>query len=110
LLVERRRSVVSPRGLISSADAFVVVLSSLDPRVHEPAECVELVETLARVEKACAAARTRVAMRAAECDAQRSKGFADPADWLARATGTSTAEASRALDTAKQLDEHPDTR
>jgi Domain of unknown function DUF222./HNH endonuclease. len=40
----------------------------------------------------------------------RQKGFADAADWLARAAGTSTVEARMQLETARALEEMPDTR
>jgi hypothetical protein len=40
----------------------------------------------------------------------RQKGFADAADWLARASGTSTVEAKAELDTARGLQDMPETR
>jgi hypothetical protein len=73
-------------------------------------DCAAVVEELAVTEKACAAARSRAAVRAAGCGAHRQRGFADGSDWLARATGTSTVEAKAALETAKALEELPHTR
>jgi hypothetical protein len=95
---------------VSSVDAFIAELASFEPRLYEPDQCVAVVELLARLENACAAARARTAARAAECGAHRRQGFVKPSDWLARATGSSTSEAERELDTAKRLDELPATR
>lgn len=96
--------------LLSSVDAFIMELASFEPRLCNPEKCVVVVEQLARLEKVSAAARARTAARAAECGAHRRKGFVKPSDWLARATGSSTSEAERELDTAKRLDDLPETR
>lgn len=84
-------------------------IAALDPDVVGGDECRRLASELATVEKACAAARVRVAARAAACGAHRRAGFADPADWLAREAGTTIAEAKTALDTAALLQSLPAT-
>jgi hypothetical protein len=85
-------------------------LVGFDPALSAGEDCAVVVEELAATEKACAAARALAAARAGECGAHRQKGFADAADWLARATGTSTVEAKTELETAKALRDMPDTR
>jgi hypothetical protein len=97
-------------GFLSSVDDLVAVLVALEPRVYSADECVAIVERLARLEKACAAARAGTAARAAECNAHRAKGFANPADWLASATGVSTAQADRELSVATGVEALPATQ
>jgi hypothetical protein len=94
-------------SLLEIADAFVAALADFEPRLFTPDQCMTLVEALARVEKSSGAARSRAAARAAACGAPRQKGFARPADWLARSAGCSTAQAEREIDTARKLDELP---
>jgi hypothetical protein len=96
--------------LVLAARALRQVLRGFEPGLYPGEDCAALVEELATTEKACAAARTRAAVRAAGCGAHKDKGFADGADWLARASGTSSGEAKSAMDTAKALDDLPLTR
>ena len=63
--------------LLSSAEAFVATLIEFDPDACAPDNCVELVEVLARIEKICAAARARAAVRATSNGAQR-RGLRQP--------------------------------
>src|SRR5438128_311035 len=73
-------------------------------------DCIGLVRVLARVEKACAAAKVRAALRVAECGSHRREGYTDPEDWLSRETGTSRGEARDALNTAASVTELPGTK
>jgi hypothetical protein len=52
----------------------------------------------------------RAALRAGQCGAHRQKGFADAADWLGHAAGTSTGAARSTLETASLLDGCPGTK
>src|SRR5437763_8954568 len=70
-------------------------------------DCAVLVEELAALEKVCAVARVRAAVRAGECGAHRERGFADVADWLARAIGSTAGSAKAALDTVAALERQP---
>jgi hypothetical protein len=99
-----------PAGLLDAAREFRAAVVGFDPALCPGEDCAAVAEELAATEKACAAARVLAAARAAECGAHREKGFADAADWLARASGTSTVEARTALDTARALREMPETR
>ena len=74
-------------------------LADLDVDLVPGADCMAVASELASIEKMCAAARARAAARAAASGAPRRAGFADPADWLARETGTSRGEAQAAFDT-----------
>jgi hypothetical protein len=99
-----------PNELLAAVDALSVLLVDFDPSLLSGAECVTVVETLAAIEKRCAAARIRAAARAADCRAPAAKGFPDPVEWLARQSGTTTGEARNALKTASLLDDCPQTR
>jgi hypothetical protein len=96
-----------PGKLSGFVDSFVAALADFDPQRYSPDHCVTIVESLARVEKACAAARARAASRVAAAGAHRTLGFANPAEWLAQQTGSSSAEADRDLQTVAALDDLP---
>ncbi|MCU1344164.1 MAG: protein of unknown function endonuclease, partial [Acidimicrobiia bacterium] len=85
------------------------LLVGLEPGALAGAECVGLVSELALTEKACAAARVRLAVHAASTGAHRSTGFRDAHEWLARKAGCSSAEARSAMATASALADHPVT-
>jgi hypothetical protein len=99
-----------PEGLLHAARALRDALVGFEPGLLSGVDCAAVVEELAATEKACAAVRSRAALRAAGCGAHRQRGFAEGSDWLARATGTSTVEAKAALETARALEALPDTR
>lgn len=94
---------------VSTLAAWRVDVASLDPARYDGESARRLTEELARLEKACAGVRARFAARAAACGAHRSAGFHDPADWFARQSGTSLAQARDALELASTLDECPAT-
>ncbi len=73
-------------------------------------DCAVLAEELATTEKVCAAARVRAAGRAGACGAHKERGFADVADWLARASGSTAGSAKAALDTAAALESQPEAK
>lgn len=85
-------------------------LAAFEPSLFSGGDCAQLVEALAATEKACGAAKARAAARAAQCGAHRERGFADPEDWLARASGSSTHQARSELKTAEQLEDCPATK
>src|SRR5581483_6888659 len=96
---------VPTRDVSAKAEALIAILAALEPEMLDAAECVTLVADLARLEKACAVARARLAARGAACGAYRSEGYGRAADWLADAAGTSTVDAERAV--AQAVDELP---
>jgi hypothetical protein len=108
--VDLEEVIAMPDNVLLAARALRDALIGFEPARWSGRDCAEVVEELARTEKACAAARARAAVRAADCGAHSQRGFADAADWLARRTGQSRAEARSALDTAEAVDDCPATR
>ena len=98
------------QSLGRQVDALLHALRAFDPAEYTGEECARLTTKLARAEKALAAARTRAAARAAECNEPRKEGFADPCEWLARHTGTTARDARGQIDTMKRLELCPATR
>ena len=96
-------------GLSAIARALRDALADFDPALLTGDDCAELAEQLALTEKACAAGRARAAGRAATCRAYERRGFADAADWLARASGSTVGEARAALSTAASAERCPAT-
>ncbi|MBV8297480.1 MAG: DUF222 domain-containing protein, partial [Acidimicrobiia bacterium] len=85
-------------------------LAAFEPALFSGTECALLVEVFATTEKACGAARARAAGRAVGCGAHRERGYAEPEDWLARASGSSTHQARSDLATAERLEDCPTTK
>ena len=94
-------------GIVACAQALRDALSVFEPGLLSGEDCASLAEQLAVTEKACAGARARAALRAAQCGAHEKKGFADAVDWLARAAGSSTGSARTTLQTASELERCP---
>lgn len=86
------------------AQAFRDELAAFDPAVVPGDDAAVVAEQLALTEKACAAGRARAAVRAAECRSHERRGFADAADSLARASGSTRGEAQAAMATAAAVD------
>ncbi len=99
-----------PESPLCHSRALRASLAGFDARRCTGEDAAVIAEDLAATVKACAAALALAAARAAECGVQRHQGFADAADWLARASGTSMVEAKAALATAGALEGLPDTR
>ena len=99
-----------PTTVLAAARVLRDALVDFDAALVSGGDCAVMVEELAATEKACAAARALAAVRAGQCGAHRGKGFADTADWLARATGASMVEARAELETARALGDMPDTK
>jgi hypothetical protein len=99
-----------PSDVVSAARRLRGLLQEFDPARWSGAQCAALVEELSAVGNACASAAARAAARAGSCSAHRHAGFADPADWLARTTGSSLGAAAAALRTAYAVDACPATR
>jgi hypothetical protein len=73
-------------------------------------ECAALVASLARVERACAAARVEAAARAVACGSHAKEGPGSPADWLARWSSSPSGRARAELDTIALAESRPATR
>ena len=79
-------------------------LRQVDPAALVVEDCVTLVERLAELEKVVAGVRVRAAARVAAVGSRRIHSEGDAAEWLARATGTSTGAAKSAIETAGALE------
>lgn len=99
-----------PASLITGLKDLRLALARFDAAIYSGADCALLAEELAATEKACAAARMLTAARAVSTGAHKERGFSDGADWIARHTGSTGSQARQALDTAKHLDGHPETK
>ena len=97
-------------SVVSLVRGLRAALVSFQPEVYSGEDCADLVEELAAVEKASAAARVRAAARAGESGAHRERGFADVSDWMARATGSTAGSVKAALETAATLESQPEAK
>jgi hypothetical protein len=97
-------------GLLGRVGVLVDELTALEPALFTGDDCRVLAEQLSVAAKACAAAGARMAARAASCGAHRQAGYRDSEQWLARATGTTAADAAAALEVAKRIDDCPATK
>src|SRR3954454_6048484 len=82
---------------------------SVDPAVLLGADAADGAERLAVVIRRYQAVQLLLAQRAEACNQYADRAHSGP-DWLATVNGTSKAEAARALETAKRLDDCPATR
>ena len=98
------------QSLVESIRVLRAALVAFDPGVYSGEDCAVLVEELAAMEKVSGPARVRAAVRAGDCGAHRERGFADVADWIARATGSTSGSAKAALATAAALESQPDAK
>jgi hypothetical protein len=85
-------------------------LVSFDPAMLSGEDAGALAEELAATENAVAAARVRIAARAAEFGEHTKRGFATPQDWIARTVGASTREVGTDLATVAALEKCPLTK
>ncbi|MBV8429815.1 MAG: DUF222 domain-containing protein [Solirubrobacterales bacterium] len=100
---------MAPR-FVSLAKELREELVAFEPELFSGEECAVLAEAIAVTEKACAAAKARAAQRAASCGAHRERGFADPEDWLARMSGSTTHQARTEMKTAERLEDCQTTK
>ncbi|MGZ4729159.1 MAG: hypothetical protein ACXWB2_15690 [Acidimicrobiales bacterium] len=104
---------IRPRGAVGDLAELERVAevwcSALDPALLEGADAADGAERLAVVVRKLEAAKLLLARRAEEGNAYAARAHSAP-DWFATINGISRAEARRALDTAKRLEECHDTR
>jgi hypothetical protein len=101
---------VVEQSLVELVRALRAALVSFQPELYSGEDCAVLVEELAAVEKVSGVARARAAVRAGESGAHRERGFADVADWMARAVGSTVGSAKMALETVAALESQPDAK
>jgi 5-methylcytosine-specific restriction endonuclease McrA len=98
------------QSILQAAALLRRALTGFEPGVFSASDCARLAEELAAIEKACAAARLLAAARAVGAGEFREHGFEDGASWLARHSGSTGSQARQALQTARSLEECPDTK
>lgn len=96
--------------LVAMAGGLRAALAAFDPAVMSGADAASVAEALAATEKACAGARARAALRAADCGIHRVKGYAGAHEWLGRLCGSSPGEARADLEAAGAVERCPETK
>ncbi|MET0628962.1 MAG: HNH endonuclease signature motif containing protein [Acidimicrobiia bacterium] len=84
-------------------------LADLEAGTFSPGDAARLAEEIARLENAAAAARVKMAARAAQGSAHRWRGFTDPATWMAATTGATLREARLELEAVALVEQCPET-
>lgn len=102
--------VSAPASVLAAAAALRASLAGFDPALVEGSDCARISEELAVTEKACQSVRLLTAARAVGSGAHLAGGFRDGASWLARQSGTTGQQARRDLQTARMLEDCPQTR
>ena len=81
----------------------------LNPRALDGRRAAELFDDAARAERLCGAIKSRLARRVEETRVWRKSGHRSAAHWVAEATGETVGAASRTLETARALEQLPET-
>jgi hypothetical protein len=97
-------------SLLDDVVALRKRLARLVPGEYSGSDCARLADELAVLEKSCAAARLIASTRAVDAGAHKERGFNDGKAWLARQSGITLSQAGQALDTARRLEDCPDTK
>jgi len=93
----------------SSVDALEAIARELDPLRFDGQDAAALLATFARGERVCAAAKSLLARRIEETKVWREDGHRSAAHWVADATGETVGAAVRTLETARALEQLPET-
>ena len=93
----------------SSVDALEEVARELDPLPFDAHDAADLLATFVRGERICAAAKSLLARRIEETKVWREHGHRSAAHWVAEATGATVGAAARTLETARALEQLPET-
>jgi Domain of unknown function (DUF222) len=86
-----------------------LISQELIPRALDGPRAVALFDDAARAERLCTAIKSRLARRVEETKVWRDSGHRSAAHWVAEATGETVGAAARTLETARALEELPDT-
>ena len=92
-----------------AVNALKLTARGLDPLCLDGPDAAALFETVSEGERVCAAMKALVARRVAETGEWRKDGYRSAAHWVAAATGATVGAAARTLETARALDQLPDT-
>jgi uncharacterized protein DUF222/HNH endonuclease len=92
-----------------AVDALRATARALDPLCVDGRGAAELFEMVSEGERVCAAMKALMARRVDETGAWRKGGHRSAAHWVAEATGATVGAAARTLETARALEELPET-
>jgi Domain of unknown function (DUF222)/HNH endonuclease len=93
----------------SAVDTLKLAARELDPARVDGRDSAELFEVVSEGERVCGAMKTLLARRVEETNVWREGGHRSAAHWVAEATGETVGAACRTLETARALDEFPET-
>jgi hypothetical protein len=85
------------------------ISQELDPGALEGRRAAELFDDAARAERLCTSIKSRLARRVEETKVWREGGHRSASHWVAEATGETVGAATRTLETARALEQLPDT-
>jgi uncharacterized protein DUF222 len=90
-------------------DALKATARALDPLCVDGPDAAALFEVVSEGERVCAAMKALLARRVDQTGVWREDGHRSAAHWVAEATGETLGAAARTLETARALDQLPDT-
>ena len=94
--------------MVALVEELCGVVAAFDPALVPGEACAPLAEGLARAATVCEAASVRALARAIECGARGEEGDATALEWMARVRGTTAGAVRRQLETAAEIEGHPD--
>jgi 5-methylcytosine-specific restriction endonuclease McrA len=93
----------------SSVALLEAAARELDPGRFDGHDAADLLEVFGRGERVCAAAKALLARRVEETKVWREGGHRSAAHWVAETTGETLGAATRTLETARTLEQLPET-
>jgi hypothetical protein len=93
----------------SAIDSLESVARALEPGCLDGRDAATLVQLAARGERLCASIKALAARRVDETKVWRDEGHRTAQNWLADTTGETVGAAARSLETARRLDDLPET-
>jgi Domain of unknown function (DUF222) len=93
----------------SAVATLKLAARQLDPARVDGRDSAELFEVVSEGERVCGAMKALLARRVEETNVWRESGHRSAAHWVAEATGETVGAACRTLETARALDELPET-
>lgn len=92
-----------------AVDSLEVIAREFEPWRLDGRDAAALVEVAAKGERICASIKALGARRVEESNVWRECGHRSAAHWMSEATGATVGAATRTLETARALDELPET-
>jgi hypothetical protein len=90
-------------------DNLEQISEALVPGALDGGRAAQLFGDAARAERLCGAIKSRLALRVEESKVWRDDGHRSAAHWVAETTGETVGAAARTLETARALEQLPDT-